>query len=239
MGRNADTWPCAPEAVEPVARLTLEGCDVLVLGTIAGYVPDAQRVNDAVRQHQPQAIALGVPQEDLAALDLLAGSQVPELAEPDAMTERFLATLSSYGPVRIPSPDLEAAHAAGKSLGVPLVALDLDDEVHAELYTGHVRFHHVLRSNARYKRMLRRGLGKRPADAYAFAQAWDASTLATKSLRFVESEREAAMAKSLREAAAGRQRLLALLPAARHPGVLALLAAARPDPAAAPPAQSL
>lgn len=214
-----DAWPAVP----PSSRLRLGECDVLLLGTIPGFVADGERVRQAAAQHAPQAIALGVPPEDLEVLEALS-SQASELMEPDALTERFLETLKGFGPVQIPSPDLEAAHRLAKQAQIPLLALDMDDASHAELYTASVRFHHVLRSNSRYKRLLKRGLRAKPEDAYAFAKAWDLATLPTASLRAVEAMREATMAARLRDEAKGRARMLAVVPAARFDGVVAQLA---------------
>jgi pheromone shutdown protein TraB len=61
-------------------------------------------------------------------------------------------------------------------------------------------------------------------DAYEVAAAWDAIVNAPRALARVEAERERHMAGRVREEAASRARLLAVLPAARFPGVMAHLA---------------
>ncbi|MHB8634561.1 MAG: hypothetical protein ACYDBQ_11460 [Thermoplasmatota archaeon] len=206
----------------PEARILLDGCDLLALGTIAGFAPDGERVRLAIDSQKPAAICVGIPAEDLATLDQLAGA-AGELAEPDALSQRLLDLLGAYGPTRIPSPDLEAAHAAARLGGLPLEAIDIGDEDHSEIYTQSVSFRHVLRSNARYKRLLRKGLPQRPRDAYQLACDWDAATLATASLRAVEERRERHMAERLRDLARLHPRLLAVVPCARFAGVMAHL----------------
>ncbi|MES2155254.1 MAG: hypothetical protein V4510_08990 [bacterium] len=62
----------------PEARLRLGQCDVLVVGTIAGFVPDAARIDAAFAAHRPDRVALGIPPEDLATLGTLASAPQPE-----------------------------------------------------------------------------------------------------------------------------------------------------------------
>lgn len=205
----------------PQARLQVAGHDVLLLGTIAGFGPEADRVRQAYDAFRPQAVALGVPPEDLASLDALTVKErQAELPPLDVADEKLLSLLAAFGPTRIPSPDLEAAHDLAKADGVPLAALDLDDESHASAFTRHVRFVHVLQSNAIKSRLLKRGVGG--ADAYAVAANWDAAWTRPKGLRRVEDEREAWMAQRLR-AEAAKGTVLAVVPSVRLAGIVAHL----------------
>lgn len=205
----------------PQARLKVAGNDVLLLGTVAGFVPDAERVRQAYDAFRPATVALGVPPEDLATLEALAAAGTPpELPPLDDTAERLLGLLAAFGPTRIPSPDLEAAHLAAKGDGVPLAALDLADDEHAALFTKEVRFFHVVQSNAVKSRLLKRGVGG--ADAYEVAANWDAAWSKPKGLQRVEAAREAHMARRLRECAATGT-VLAIVPSVRLPGIVAAL----------------
>lgn len=62
----------------PQASLRIGACDVLLLGTIPGFVPDAARVESAFAQHKPDRVALGVPPEDLDTLAHLATAPEPQ-----------------------------------------------------------------------------------------------------------------------------------------------------------------
>lgn len=205
----------------PQARLRVAGHDVLLLGTIAGFVPDAERVRQAYEAFRPQLVALGVPPEDLPGLDALAAAARPELPELDVADEKRLALLARFGATRVPSPDLEAAHELARRDQVPLAALDLDDEAHAAAFTRHVTFLTVLRSNAIKSRLLRHGVAG--GDPYAVMGAWDAAWNRPKGLRRVEEDREACMAQRLKEEAATGT-VLAVVPAARLPGIVRALA---------------
>ncbi len=209
----------------PHTRIRLGDADILLVGTVAGFAPDGERVRRAFAEHGPDAVALGVPPEDVATLKAIAESPATaDLPEPDDATERLLVLLRRFGETRVPSPDLEAAYAEATSRGVPVEPLDLDDMAHAEAYTSRVKFRHVVRSNS-----LRRKLLQEPfddaGDAYALATAWEGYLMRLKPLAEVEAAREEWMARRLREVAAGRRRVLAVVPVARMAGVASRLTA--------------
>lgn len=218
----------------PDESVRIGACDVRVLGTIAGFVPDAARVEEAYAAFQPETLALGVPPEDIATLERLATATLPpELMESDTMTDRLFALLAPYGATRTPSPDLEVAYRLARAQGIQVEGVDLDDHAHADLFTRHVTFGNVLRSNARHRKLLRKGLPTKVAagarDAYAVAKAWDAQLASTASLRLVDERREEHMANRLRVLSLRSHRLLAVLPVARLDGVMARLRSTGPS----------
>jgi hypothetical protein len=205
----------------PEAQVRVGPCDVLVLGTIPGFVPEAARVSDAFARFRPDRLALGVPDEDLAGLEALASDPeaYKEMVPPDDATGRRLELLKRFGEIRIPSPDLQEAFRLGKAHGIPIDAIDLDDHAYAQQYTQRVKFWHVLQSNARAKKVLKIDFpGAR--DAYELELAWDRGINGREPYAGLEAEREKTMARRLRETASGCQRLLAIVPAARHAGVV-------------------
>lgn len=221
------SWTGAGVAT-PQARLRVGDCDVLLVGTVPGFVPDGDRVAQAFQAFLPDAVALGVPPEDLQTLAALAGADPkPVLPEPDEATARLLELIAPFGGTAVPSPDLERATMLARERGVPVAALDLDDVAHAQLYTKHVKFRHVVQSNSVKRRLLKDGV--QGADAYAVAAAWDAAWTRPKGLRAVEAAREQTMAHRLREVAAGRERLLAVVPAVRLDAVVRLVRGAGAD----------
>ena len=209
----------------PQARLRLGSCDVLLLGTVPGFVPDGERVAQAFAAFLPDCVALGVPPEDVRTLERLAREDPkPPLPEPDDVTERLLGLVGRFGPTAIPSPDLERATALARGASLPIVSLDIDDAEHAALYTKHVKFRHVVQSNS-VKRMLLKD-GVEGADAYAVAAAWDAAWTRPKGLRRVEEAREEWMAQRLKVLAGRHSRILAVVPSVRMAAVAARLAPA-------------
>lgn len=205
------------------AEAEVAGRPVLLLGTIAGFVPDADRVRAAFEESAPTVLALGVPPEDLEGLRTLAADPGVELPELDPASRRLFEWLEPFGATRVPSPDLEAAFSEAAARGVPAEALDLDDEEHAEVYIRANRFRHVVQSGRLHRKLLKHDFGGH-GDAYGLAVAWDAFQNQLPSLRAVEEARERHMADRLREVAAGAGGpVLAVVPVARLAGVEAAL----------------
>lgn len=207
----------------PEARLQVGGCALLLLGTIAGFAPDGERVRAAFVEARPDRVALGVPPEDLPILRLLADhperrGDLPDLDEAEA---HFQGLLQRFGATRVPSPDLEAAMGSARAAGVEPQAIDLDDPSHSSAYTQAMKVRHLWRSSARRKKALQADFAQAP-DAYALAAAWE-EALMVGPLRRLEAAREAHMASRLREVAAGGRSLLAIVPSPRLAGVVKAL----------------
>ena len=98
------------------------------------------------------------------------------------------------------------------------------DSEHAAAFTRHVRFLHVLQSNAIKSRLMRKGVGG--ADAYEVTANWDAAWNKPKGLRRLEQDREQRMAERLRDAAATGT-VLAVVPSVRLQGIVQALASER------------
>jgi pheromone shutdown protein TraB len=209
--------------VQPEAHLRLGTCDLLLVGTIAGFGPDGERVQAAFTQHAPDKVALGVPQEDLPTLQVLAAQpeRAQELPALDEAESHFQGLLARFGATRIPSPDLEAAFAAAMASGAAVEAIDLDDLTHSSAYTKGMKVRHLLRASSRRKKALKSTFPE-ATDAHGLAVAWDAA-LAVGPMRDLEREREAHMAARLRAMAATSARLLAIVPVARLAGIVAQL----------------
>ncbi|HUR62243.1 MAG TPA: hypothetical protein VM286_07775 [Candidatus Thermoplasmatota archaeon] len=206
------------------ARVRVGPCEVLLLGTIAGFVPDADRVRAALAGHKPDVLGLGVPADDLPTLRLLAehpekSGELPLLDEAEA---HFQELLKRYGPTRVPSPDLEAAQQVAAAAGIPLEALDLDDLSHSAAYTKGMKVRHLVLASSRRKKALRSGFPD-ALGAYDLARRWDAA-LAVGPMRELEREREREMARRITGLAATSRRMLCIVPVARLAGVVAALA---------------
>lgn len=209
----------------PDATLRVGKTTVHVLGTIPGFVPDGRRVEEAAARHAPACIALGVPPEDIDALDALADDPAiaDDLPEPDEWQVRLMELLSPWGQTRIPSPDLAAAHAAARSTGLPLEPLDLDDEAHTDAHTRRLKLRHIVRMNRARNRLLK--MTFTATDPYGLVRQWDAVDNRGRALAAVQAEREDHMAQRIRELATDHASLLAVVPAARWDGVVRRLGA--------------
>ncbi|MGB1696931.1 MAG: hypothetical protein ACPHK8_00865 [Thermoplasmatota archaeon] len=190
---------------------------VTLLGTIPGFVPDAERVRQAIEAHRPDCIALGIPPEDMESLHALMDDPkaLDDIPEVDGVEALFLSSLMEFGDIQvIPSPDLEAAMQSG----IPVHPIDMDDATHTDLYTESVKVRHLVQKGRVAKR-----LEKKPPtkdNPYQLAVAWDQAQCKVRPLAALEAAREAHMAAELR---AMDGNVLAIVHVARLAGIEALL----------------
>lgn len=192
-----------------------------IVGTVAGYVPDARRIEEVVARVRPEMLAVVVPPEDIASLDRLRDdpSSRDEMGVPDDLEELRLKCLESFGPVAMPSPDAETIHRLAREHNIPLVALDMDDERHSSRYTHHVKFRHIVQSNA-----IRNRLRKKPPQAtspYAFQATWEHDLARPKGIRRVETERIEHIVQGLQ--ALRHRKTVAVVPTALMPAICSAL----------------
>ncbi len=269
LDRNRDAVRRARRFVDLDATVPVGSSRVRILGTIAGFLPDGERVAAALRvAPPPSAIALGVPADDLPGLARLAadadpaslidpsekrlprgvgptGGQmsaasplhpsvpapIPDDGDPDrfagldAATAHMLSLLRRFGPTSSVPSDLVAAQRAATRLGLPVVAVDLDDEAHTAVVTSEVGMLGLV-GRSRAERRALAGRFEDAPDAAALAVAFDAVRCGTRGLRRVEEAREVEMAARLRALTSTHAALVAVVPAARFAGVVARLSQA-------------
>ncbi|MDD3492429.1 MAG: hypothetical protein PHU95_01125 [Candidatus Thermoplasmatota archaeon] len=195
-----------------------------LLGTIHGLKREGQRVRAAFEEFGPDCLAVGIPREDVETLGACSAEKSGDVEfETSEEQDYFFDCLATFGEVRVPPPDLVAAYLLSREKGVPLEALDMDDDRYAQVFTDHVSLLGLLRVSRKNRRVQKRGLAADSPEA--FVLEWDSKVNATKQFRAVEAERERHMAHRLFELAQRYPRILALLPYPRYDGVLSHLGA--------------
>jgi hypothetical protein len=102
-----------------------------LLAAVRGLVSEAEAVRLAVESFGPDAVAIAVGREDLAALLAYDGlDYAPENWE----EELYVAGLSAWGEVRKPPPCFVEAVRLAQARGIPVRALDFNDEDYTEKY---------------------------------------------------------------------------------------------------------
>lgn len=145
---------------------------LLLLGAVRGLESEGASVESSLSAFRPDQILLGLSPEEVDALTehfLAEGSEpwVP-LAQAESAYARGLST---FGPVRLPSPSFVAAIRFAHAQELPLSGVEPSDDSYSALFVEHLG----------YLDLLRRTLGERslvnaPPDAdspEAFAEAWE------------------------------------------------------------------
>jgi len=177
----------------------------------------------AFEEIEPAAVAVGVPDEDLAGLRaILAGELDDQEYEMTDVEEAYGEGLRRFGEVRLPPAELLWLTRRADERGLPLLAFDLAADAYVETFTREVGAVDLLRYNARIHKLPSRLAATRTPQAYALA--WDREVCRIGGFRRIEQAREDAMGARLRAFAKEHRRLLAVVDLARVPGTAAKLA---------------
>jgi len=195
--------------------VALGGCRVHVMSVIRGLVSESERVIAAFEEVRPEAAALSIGREELEGLKAHTGENVP----PDNVEEEvYVRGLSRFGEVRKPPPCFVAALAASTERGIPIQPLDMDDEQYSSTYVASVSTVDILLANVRAGRLRR--WESRAATPGDFVREWDAVVNQSAGYRKLVAEREAFLARRIRQVASRYGVLLALVDVERARGVL-------------------
>lgn len=193
------------------------GAQLTLLGGIFGLASDADLLRTVLAERPYNAILLGVPFEDLDAIRSTSGTEATREFDQDAADEVYLEQLKRFAPPVVPPPDLYAAYAHAAQNHLPVEAIDLGDEAHADLWARSIGLFELMRNNRSLKRLPTHSF--QAATLEDFALEWDRVTNSTKGLKKIQAEREAWMATRIEFLARTHRQLLALVPFARLVGV--------------------
>lgn len=187
------------------------------MGTIPGFVPDGDLVRAKIAELQPDVIALGIPPEDLDGLRQLL--EKPELMddipEIDGIEALLMSALMEHGDVQVvPSPDLQAVMESG----FPVIAIDMDDATHTDLYTESVKIRHLVQKGRIAKKLEKKPI--KHEDPHEMVRAWDAAQAKVAPIAALERKCEEFMADELKKLEGN---VLAIVHTARRAGVEKLL----------------
>lgn len=132
----------------------------------------------------------------------------------DPIQHHLLQLLQRFGAVALPSPDLQAAYRWALDNDATIEALDMDDDLHTDVYVAANKFWDVVRNNRMQKKLLAMRF-EDATDAADLVRRFDAVQMRLKALRHVEEAREQHMAKRLSQL----QDAVAIVPLARLDGI--------------------
>src|SRR5207237_7942523 len=120
-----------------------------------------------------------------------------------------------------PPPCFSDAIKAADARGVPIEAIDMDEVTYTDNYVDCVSAFEVMFQGRLEKRLTKKRF--RAANPRDFVLEWDAEVNGSPGFRRLQARREAFMAGRLRELAASRPSILALIEVERAQGVRAAL----------------
>ena len=199
-------------------QIKVENSVVTVLAAVKGLVSDSERVLNAVESVSPDVIAVAISKEELAALKEMEPTDEIELNDIEIV---YAAMLEKFGEVATPSPYLVSALNAAVSHDIPILPIDMNDEVYTESYCRNVKTMEMLKESRRAKGLLRKKNKFDFSSPEAFAISWDLM-VNKKGFRELETERETHMASVIKALSRTYSNILAVIEVERADAVVSL-----------------
>ncbi len=201
----------------------LGACVLEVFPTVKGLERERRPVREAIMEARPDVVALPVSAEGLRGLRAIWKGRRPQIFL-SHYEEIYAVKLARYGKVSVPPPSFTEAYAAAAGEGIPVKAIDLDEEGFSDAFVQSISSANLIYHSLRW-RWLRRRRFDQPT-ARKFALAWDRAVTSLRGFRNLEDRREEHMARELRRLCARHRKVLAVVELERMEGILRRLSTA-------------
>ena len=199
--------------------LTVKNCRIRLIGVIHGLEREGERVRYVSEEFMPECIAIGIPREDIGTIKKFVEEGFEFDMSPEQ--ERFFENLSRYGKISIPPYDVITSYKISEEKGIDLRAIDLDDELYADVFTKKVSLISFIRNSRRNKKLMKREFDSGSAEE--FVEEWEKHYNSLRAFRAIEKIREENMASQLFSLAEKYERILAIIPYQRFDRVVEIL----------------
>jgi hypothetical protein len=190
--------------------------ELLLLGVVRGVVAEVAPMIEELRGYHPSRLAIAIGPEELASYSeqFVNGGVEPVAPLLPTETAEVLA-LARFGEVRVPHAPFLAALSWAAASGVPVSAVDPDEEEYSELFADNIGYWELVRRTVR-----ERGLARAPPKANTpdeFALTWAARVGKGRASRRFETKRTERTVASARALALRGDRLALLVDRERIP----------------------
>ncbi|HKW42751.1 MAG TPA: hypothetical protein VJP06_01065 [Thermoplasmata archaeon] len=191
---------------------------VRVLPAVRGLPSEIEIVRNAIDELHPAVVALSIGPEELETLRYFDGGPLP----PDNFEEEiYVAGLSAWETPIKPPPCFSEAIRVADARGIKVEALDMDEGTYTDAYVESVSALELMLQGRLERRLAKKRF--RAATPRDFVLEWDAEVNGSPGFKRLQARREAFMADRLREIAASRPSVLAIIEVERARGVQAAL----------------
>jgi len=197
--------------------------DVLLVAPVRGLSSEVPLVRRQLDAFRPEAVGLGLPTEELGGLtDYFVLSDAEPIVPLTSNEVAEVRGLVRFGEVQVPNPSFVEGLAWGRDHGVPVVALDPNEEDSASMFVAKIGYIELVRRTVRERRVGRAPPTPSSPDEYALA--WDAAVGGGKGSREFARARDEHLVGQVDRLAAGRSRVVAIVDRERFERVRALFA---------------
>jgi len=195
-------------------RIEIEGCTVDIVPVIRGLVSERIAVLRALDDGY-DAVGAAAGPEDITGYAKRNEIEEDGISSLDAV---YLHFLKNFGETDFPDPSYSALADACLERSISLIPLDMDDETFSEKYCENVGTMELLKETNLAGKLYKKKFDLSSPER--FVKEWDDSVNMIRGLRKMSEEREDFIAESIRRAARGKKRVLAVLDAERVDGIV-------------------
>jgi hypothetical protein len=199
----------------------------LLLAPVRGLKSEVPRVLTALDEFAPALLGIGLSGDELRSLhDYFVVADAEPVVPLTGNETSEVRGLVRFGEVRVPNPSFVEALRWAWSRGVPVEALDPDDDRTASLFAEHIGYFELVRRTVRERRVARSPPTPSTADEYAIE--WDRSIAAGRGSREFAEARDQHLVERLRMLLAERARFAVVVDRERFDSVRRLVRAGPP-----------
>jgi hypothetical protein len=180
--------------------------EILLVGAVRGYVPEVPDVVGTLERFGPQAVGVGLSEEELNGLvEYFAGADAEEVVPLTQVERQEVGGLSRFGEVRVPNPAYIAILEWATARRIPVSPLDASDLGAADMFTRNIGYIQLVRRTLREHRLGRYPPPAKDPDEYALK--WDRTLASGAGSKGFIGERDAYLATAALELSASYRRV--------------------------------
>ncbi len=195
-------------------EIELNGSRIFVLPVIKGLVSEGEKVRNAISEIRPQAVGISISKEELDGLRSYQGEEI-ELSDQE---EAYKAGLLEFGEVQLPPPCYMEAVKATDEMGIPLIPIDMNEELFSERYCELIGGLELMKESFLSHRVARKKFIMDSAEE--FVLDYDRKVNGGRGVSSLNAERESHMTSSTIDLASQYAKLLLLVEIERSRGYL-------------------
>lgn len=195
-------------------EIELDGSRIYVLPVIKGLVSEGEKVRAAIAELRPDAVGISISKEELEGLRSYNGEEI-ELSD---LEEAYKAGLEEFGAVQLPPPCYIEAVKATDELGIPLIPLDMNEDLFSERYCELIGGLELMKESFFSHRIAKKRFNMDSAEK--FVLDFERKANGGRGISALNQERESHMSSALKEMAGLHRLVLTVLELERAEGLL-------------------
>jgi pheromone shutdown protein TraB len=189
-----------------------------VVPVIRGLLSEGDRVRAALMEATPQAIAVSISKEELAGLKNMDEDLEYDMSEVETL---YSDVLSGFGEVALPPPCFSVALEMSKELDLPILPIDMNEELYSATYCTLVGTVDLIRESLFMKKLRKKLMRCKTPDEFVIT--WDSLINRSKGFSLLAAEREEHMAGVLKRMSRKYSEVVTFIERERVDGVLSHL----------------